>query len=433
MGGLRPPAMANGLRPASSRAACTACALLPLLAVLGTFAPPAAFLSQLAPRIAPPSPSTSLAAASGLQGTHAAPAAPVSSGSRLRAAGAAVVAVAFAALAASARRQSGNQHRAASVVACRWSRRTENYVPKPKFPNSHTPKQIPVLDLDGKQIGEETMDFYTLSTTTANYVVHQNISNFLYMRDYWPGFVPRRSDLKKGKKPWKQKGGGKARHGSRASPLFGKSKAFGPYGLDSKRNKRNRQHTNYRCISTVLMSKWKNIKLVQGLEDFTEPSQTKLTQIIKNCFGTEHAEGKKYTLLVTRHGYGEENVHFPDRRIVKSPLYLAGRLIPRLGMRRPRDLDPKSDGLFQVLKARRILMSREAFFDMVAKYHKETGWALKTPEEIEIEQLQKLAKEYPRADRKAEIEAVQQLPFTCDEREFWAKAMREKMAAETSG
>lgn len=415
MGGLRPPAMVRGVRPASSRAACAACALPALLAVLGTFAPPAAFLSQLSPRIAPPSPSTSLAAATGLQGTHAAPATPVSSGSRLRTAGAAVAAIAFAALAASARRQSGNQRRVASVIACQA-----------------TAKQIPVMDLDGKQIGEETMDFYTLSNETANYVVHQQISNFLYMRDYWPPKVRRRGDLHKGKKPWKQKGGGKARHGSRASPLFGKSITNkGPYGLDSKRNKVNKPHTNYRAISTVLMSKWKHIWIVQGLEDFTEPSQKKLCKIFENCTGKKI--GKRHSMLVTRHGYGEDHLSVPKLSIVHSPLYLAGRLIPGFVMRRPRDLDPTNDGLFQCLKSRRILMSREAFFDMKAKYDRMSGWALKSTEEIEMEQLQKLAIEYPRSDRMAEIEAVQQLPHTPEEREFWATAMREKVAAEASG
>jgi len=368
-------------------------------------------LSQLAPRVVPTPSAASIAS---IPGAYATAPAAAASGSSCFGVASAAAALSVIALAASAGSSSGKRSKAASVIACQA-----------------TPKQIPVVDLEGTQIGEETLDWYTLGKETANYVVHQNIVNFLYMRDYWPATVPRRGDLKKGKKPRKQKGSGRSRQGSKASPLFGKAITNkGPYGLDSKRNKKNDRKTNYRCISTVLMSKWKHITLVDGLEDFKEPSQKKLMDIVEKCTGTKI--NTKYMMLVTRHGYGEENVHFPDRRIVMSPIYLAGRLIPRFSMRRPRDLDPESDGLFQCLKARRILMSREAFFDLCAKYDKTAGWALKTRKEIELEQLAKLAEEYPRADRKAEIAAVQQLPTTMEGREFWAKEMRLKEAAQAA-
>lgn len=47
---------------------------------------------------------------------------------------------------------------------------------------------------------------------------------------------------------------------------------------------------------------------------------------------------------------------------------MAGRLIDNFSMRRPRDMDPESDGLHQALLGRKIIVSREAFFDLKAKF-----------------------------------------------------------------
>merc|ERR1712127_91927 len=106
---------------------------------------------------------------------------------------------------------------------------------------------------------------------------------------------------------------------------------------------------------------------------------------------------------------------------------MSGRLIPKLEFRRPRDIDPDSDGLFQCLKARNIIMGREAFFDLKAKYGLRGGWAFKDPRMILVEQLQKLVKEFP-TDRALEIEKARELPKTIEERENWAKARRAELA-----
>lgn len=286
--------------------------------------------------------------------------------------------------------------------------------------------------MEGKQIGEETLDFYTFSKETANYVVHNEIYIWNYQQKKFTAFAPRRSDMKKGKKPWPQKGTGKARAGSKASPLFNKGACSnkGPYGLDNKRKLKSKRSTHSRAISTVLQSKWRRIKLVQGLEDaFQEPRQKKLEEFIKKVTGVK--PGIKHTLIITRQGFGWESHHNPKYTWVNHPIYAAGRFIDRLVMRRPRDIDPEHDGLKQCLKARRIIISREAFFDLVAKYDKETGWCLKSEREIEVEEMQRLIKEIP-WDRKAEMEAVKELPVDIDGREFWAKAKREEEAAQAA-
>lgn len=280
--------------------------------------------------------------------------------------------------------------------------------------------------MDGKQIGEETLDLRTFSKESAAYGVHSVYCIWVYQQREFTAFVKRRSDQKKGKKPYAQKGSGRARHGSRYSPLFGKSATNkAPHGLDNRRKLRTDRLEHCGAISTVLQSKWRGIKLVQGLEDWKDARQKDMEELIRKCTGLE--PGRRSTLMITRSGYGEEHktLCVPTPESHANPLYMSSRLIPKLALRRPRDIDPKSDGLHQCLKGRQLLISREAFFDLTAKFGKE-GWAWKGEQTILVEQLGKLMKEYP-LDRSAEVEAARQLPRMHEEREEWAKQKRQEL------
>lgn len=291
-----------------------------------------------------------------------------------------------------------------------------------------TPQQVPVLNLEGKQVGEETLNLRTLSKDTANYVVHSCATIWEYQQGDFSPFVKRRSDNKKGKKPWKQKGSGRARHGSRYSPLFGKSVTNkGPHGMDDKRRKKIDRSQHYKAISTVLQSKWKCMKIIDGLEDWSEPRQKEMEECLSKWANVQ--PGEKSMLMITRKGFGQlsKRSGIPTPESYESPLYMSSRLIPRLVLRRPRDIDPTSDGLFQALKGRRLFISREAFFDLSAKFGAEDGWAFKSERNILVDMLQDLVKEYP-VDRAGEIEVARGLPRSQDLREFWAKEKREGMA-----
>ncbi|CAJ1364018.1 unnamed protein product [Effrenium voratum] len=306
------------------------------------------------------------------------------------------------------------------LVAGKAQRSARNAIPKP-----HT---VPVVNLEGKKIGEEELQFQVYNPFTANYVVHQAITIWKYQQLPFTEFHKRRSDMKKGKKLWKNKGVGKARMGSIYSPLFGKSSTNkNPHGLDNKRKKKLVRHHHMKSISTVLQSKWRCMKIVDGLEDIKESRYYELCNMLRGWCGIK--SGIRQTLMISRNGYGEEHSHrcVPMRFSYRSPLYMAGRLIDNFSMRRPRDMDPDSDGLYQALLGRKIIVSREAFFDLKAKFDAFDGWAFKTPNDILVEQMQKLMKEYP-YDRTAEFEAAREVPRKLAEREFWAKEIREKDA-----
>jgi len=283
--------------------------------------------------------------------------------------------------------------------------------------------------MNGEQIGEETMDMRTASPETANYVVHEVNKIWTYQQMPFSRWVPRRNDLKKGPKPWAQKGSVRARHGSRASPLFGKSVTNkGPHGLDTKRKKVIKRYTHNLSISTVLQSKWRCMKIVQGLEDWNEMRQHKLEDSLEKWTAT--TPGEKHTLLISRSGYGWKTMsNLPSRSSRDNPLYMSGRLIKKLTFRRPRDIDPDFDANFQLLKARRLVISREAFYDLKAKFDYSEGWAFMDENAIQLQQFQELAKDAP-MDRAYEMQMGMSLPLEEDEREDWAKEQRKIFALE---
>lgn len=355
---------------------------------------------------------------------------------------AASLALAAAALVGSAatrvQRRSGLVPRGAKAATWRWDGEpTERDGDYEKKKLRHAlPQQIPVLDMEGNQIGEETLKLKVLSRETANYVVHHTLNTYNYMnvREF-TAYMKRRSEVRKGPKPWQQKGSGKARHGSRYSPLFGKSSTNkAPHGLDNKRKKKIGRHQHAVAISTVLQSKWRNMKIIEGLEDWKEPRQNKLYECLR-AWGAERI-GKKDTLIVSRSGYGamHKRLCVPTTESYDSPLYMSGRLIDKLTFRRPRDIDPEFDGLPVCLKARQLYISREAFFDLKAKYGSNTvdpddGWIFKGERDILVESMQRLMKEYP-MDRAAEIAAARTMPRSIAEREFWARDERIKLGLE---
>lgn len=274
------------------------------------------------------------------------------------------------------------------------------------------------------------MQFRTFSKATANYVVHQAHTIWEYQQQKHTEFHPGRRDVKKGKKPYAQKGTGRARHGTRYSPLFGKSATNkAKHGMDNKRRRKLFRDKHIKAISTVLQSKWRAMKIVVGLEDWAEPRFYEMERMVKDITGFE--PGQKSTLLIARNCYGKEHPTkcVPTYKSYTSPIYMSGRLLPRLAMRRPRDIDPTGDALHQALKARRLIISREAFFDLKAKFSYEDGWAFANPDKILVSQMQTLVKEFP-YDRIAEFEAARELPKFLSGREFWAKGLREKQALE---
>lgn len=120
-----------------------------------------------------------------------------------------------------------------------------------------------------------------------------------------------------GKKPWKQKGTGRARHGSSRSPIWvGGGATFGPNkerNFAKKVNKKMKRAALYSIISKKL--KDGEIKIIDTL-GVEKPKTKELASTIKNITKREGKKTKPTTLLIVKEG--EKNTILAGRNIVKN-------------------------------------------------------------------------------------------------------------------
>jgi len=123
-----------------------------------------------------------------------------------------------------------------------------------------------------------------VSEKTGNYLLHKDLlrhSNSLKQGTF---STKTRSEVRGGgRKPWQQKGTGRARAGSNRSPLWkGGGVIFGPKPKTTvlKLNKKERKL----ALQTLLYNKKSSILLVEDLEEqLTQPKTKEFLKICKNC------------------------------------------------------------------------------------------------------------------------------------------------------
>jgi len=149
-----------------------------------------------------------------------------------------------------------------------------------------------------------------------------------------------------GKKPWRQKGTGRARHGSIRSPIWrGGGVTHGPSNerkFSLRINKKMRQGAMFAILSRKL--KDGEIKVVDSLK-IDEPKTKKLWEVLKNF-----AEGKDSFLII------------PDTE--NSNVYQASR-----NLERTKSLDPRSLNAYDLLKYKQILVEKDAVPKIDKHYH----------------------------------------------------------------
>ncbi len=119
---------------------------------------------------------------------------------------------------------------------------------------------------------------------SGNYLLHKDLLRHLNSQKQGTVSTKTRSEVRGGgRKPWRQKGTGRARAGSNRSPLWkGGGVIFGPKPKTTifKLNKKERRLT----LQTLLYNKKNNILILENLETETLESKTKtFLKICKDC------------------------------------------------------------------------------------------------------------------------------------------------------
>ena len=140
------------------------------------------------------------------------------------------------------------------------------------------------FDIDGNKLDINHELTLNVSDTAGNYLLHRDLIRHSSSQRQGTVSTKTRSEVRGGgRKPWKQKGTGRARAGSNRSPLWkGGGVIFGPKPkkIFLKVNKKERQL----ALRTLLYNKKSNILIIENLEtELIEPKTNSFLKICQNC------------------------------------------------------------------------------------------------------------------------------------------------------
>ena len=140
------------------------------------------------------------------------------------------------------------------------------------------------LKITGKQLDESHELTLNVLENSGNYLLHKDLLRHYSSQKQGTVSTKTRSEVRGGgRKPWRQKGTGRARAGSNRSPLWkGGGVIFGPKPkkVFLKLNKKERRL----ALQTLLYNKKNNIVIIENLENGIDESKTKnFLKICKDC------------------------------------------------------------------------------------------------------------------------------------------------------
>jgi len=140
------------------------------------------------------------------------------------------------------------------------------------------------LDINGKKLDSKYELKLNVIETSGNYLLHKDFLRHSSSQKQGTASTKTRSEVRGGgRKPWKQKGTGRARAGSNRSPLWkGGGVIFGPKPkkILLKLNKKERRL----ALQTLLYNKKNSILIIENLEsEIIEPKTKNFLKICKDC------------------------------------------------------------------------------------------------------------------------------------------------------
>ena len=178
-----------------------------------------------------------------------------------------------------------------------------------------------VKNWQGEEVGQATLDLRVAKENSAARVVHRALVRQMNNARQGTASTKTRAEVRGGgRKPWRQKGTGRARAGSIRSPLWrGGGVIFGPKprSYETKMNRKERRL----ALRTVLLSRSADIVVV---EDFGEQLARPKTKELVGAITRWGVEPEAKVLLIVPER--TETVYLSARNVEKLKLIAANQL-----------------------------------------------------------------------------------------------------------
>jgi large subunit ribosomal protein L4 len=179
-----------------------------------------------------------------------------------------------------------------------------------------------IQDWQGKEAGQASLDLKTAKEENAAHILHRALIRQQANERQGTACTKTRAEVRGGgRKPWRQKGTGRARAGSIRSPLWrGGGVSFGPKPRDYsiKMNRKERRL----ALTTALTSRAEDLVVVAEFGDKLPQPKTKELLAAMSRWGIQ--EDAKRVLLIV--GEKHETVYRSARNIAKVKLIMASNL-----------------------------------------------------------------------------------------------------------
>jgi large subunit ribosomal protein L4 len=202
------------------------------------------------------------------------------------------------------------------------------------------------LDITGKPLDSTQELELSVLEKSGNYLLHKDLLRHSNSQRQGTVSTKTRSEVRGGgKKPWRQKGTGRARAGSNRSPLWkGGGVIFGPKPktVSLKLNKKERRL----ALQTLLYNKKNNILIIENLENEIRESKTK--NFLKICDDCAVNLNQKVLIIVSKK---------------TVPLKLATQNLKNVEL-----ISASNLNTFSLLKAKQIILTPLAINDIKEIY-----------------------------------------------------------------
>lgn len=209
-------------------------------------------------------------------------------------------------------------------------------------------KQLIIHNSDGSQIGPIDIDEKVFGTEPNMHVMHLALKRQLNNARAGSANAKTRSEVRGGgRKPWRQKGTGRARAGSTRSPLFaGGGVIFGPKPRDYSTSMPVKARRL--ALRSALSSRTESIKLIKDFSAISSPKTKEFVKVLDSLA----VSGK---ILVIAEYNNAENQH----------LQLASRNVPNVKMILPSNINVKD-----ILEADKIVLTESALNEITERLNK---------------------------------------------------------------